>query len=83
VVGASSRTAEMVVNVVREKEKTNIRTHSHDDGVKLAAPVVHTLETAIEWIGDDELVEVTPASIRIRKRHLGLEDRRRAFKRGN
>jgi GTP-binding protein len=83
VVGECAREHEMVVNVVRAKEKTNIRTHSHDDGVKLAAPVVHTLETAIEWIGDDELVEVTPTKIRIRKRMLGLEDRRRAFKKQN
>jgi GTP-binding protein len=83
VVGESARGDEMVVNAVRAKEKTNIRTHSHDDGVKLAAPVVHTLETAIEWIGDDELVEVTPTKIRIRKRMLGLEDRRRAFKKQN
>lgn len=83
VIGESARGEDMVVNAVRAKEKTNIRTHSHDDGVKLAAPVVHTLETAIEWIGDDELVEVTPANIRIRKRLLGLEDRKRAFKRAN
>ena len=81
VVGESARSDEMVVNAVRAKEKTNIRTHSHDDGVKLAAPVVHTLETAIEWIGDDELVEVTPNAIRIRKRSLGLEERKRAAKR--
>ena len=80
VVGESARGDEMVVNAVRAKEKTNIRTHSHDDGVKLAAARLHTLESAIEWIADDELVEVTPTSIRIRKRHLGLEDRRRAFK---
>lgn len=80
VVGESARGDEMVVNAVRAKEKTNIRTHSHDDGVKLAAPRLHTLESAIEWIADDELVEITPSSIRIRKRHLGLEDRRRAFK---
>ncbi len=80
VVGECSRNEEMVVNAVRAKEKTNIRTHSHDDGVKLAPPRVHTLETAIEWIADDELVEITPSSIRIRKRHLGLEDRRKAFK---
>ena len=83
VIGESSRGEEMVVNAVRAKEKTNIRTHSHDDGVKLAAPVEHTLESAIEWIGDDELVEVTPKNIRIRKRLLGLEDRRRAFKKTN
>jgi GTP-binding protein len=44
--------------------------------------VIHTLETAIEWIGDDELVEVTPKSIRIRKRWLSIEDRRRAGKKG-
>jgi len=80
VVGESARGDEMVVNAVRAKEKTNIRTHSHDDGVKLAAARLHTLESAIEWIADDELVEITPSSIRIRKRFLGLEDRRRAFK---
>ena len=67
----------MVVNVVREKQKTNIRTHSHDDAAKLAPPKVHTLETAIEWIADDELVEVTPDAIRIRKRVLAEQDRRR------
>ena len=83
IVGEGARGEEMVVNAVRAKEKTNIRTHSHDDGVKLAAPVIHTLETAIEWIGDDELVEVTPTKIRIRKRLLGLEDRRRAYKKQN
>jgi GTP-binding protein len=83
VVGECSRNEEMVVNAVRAKEKTNIRTHSHDDGVKLAPPRVHTLETAIEWIAEDELVEITPSSIRIRKRHLGLEDRRKAFKKSS
>jgi GTP-binding protein len=82
VVGESSRPGDMVVNAVRAKEKTNIRTHSHDEAVKLAAPVVHTLESAIEWIGDDELVEVTPDAIRIRKRLLGESNRRRAARRG-
>jgi GTP-binding protein len=71
----------MVVNCVREKEKNNIRTHSHDDAVKLAAPVLHTLETGIEFIADDELVEVTPANVRIRKRLLVESDRRRGAKR--
>ena len=80
VVGQAARNEEMVLNVVRAKEKNNIRTHSHDDGPKLAAPIIHTLETAIEWIGDDELVEVTPKNIRIRKRFLTLEDRRRQSK---
>ena len=80
VVGENAREDEMVVNAVRAKEKTNIRTHSHDEGIKLASPRIHTLETAIEWIADDELVEVTPTKVRIRKRHLGLEDRRREAK---
>jgi GTP-binding protein len=83
VIGEGARGEEMVVNAVRPKEKNNIRTHSHDDGVKLAAPVIHTLETAIEWIGDDELVEVTPTKIRIRKRALSLEDRRREHKKNS
>ena len=80
VVGENAREDEMVVNAVRAKEKTNIRTHSHDEGIKLASPKIHTLETAIEWIADDELVEVTPTKVRIRKRYLGLEDRRRQAK---
>ena len=83
VVGESARGDEMVVNAVRAKEKNNIRTHSHDDGVKLAAPRIHTLETAIEWIADDELVEVTPKAIRVRKGYLNPEDRKKAFKKAN
>ena len=83
VVGENARDDEMVVNAVRAKEKTNIRTHSHDDGPKLATPVTHTLESAIEWIGDDELVEVTPKNVRVRKRFLTLEDRRREAKRSS
>ena len=81
VVGESARNDEMIVNVVRAKEKNNIRTHSHDDAVKLAPPKIHSLETAIEFIADDELVEVTPGNIRIRKRILMEQDRRRANKR--
>jgi len=80
VVGECAREEEMVVNAVRPKEKNNIRTHSHDDAVKLPSPRIHTLETAIEWIVEDELVEVTPKAIRIRKRHLPLEERRKANK---
>ncbi|MDA0285825.1 MAG: translational GTPase TypA [Actinobacteria bacterium] len=80
VVGENSREDEMVVNSVRAKELTNIRTHGHDDGPKLATPVTHTLETGIQWIGEDELVEVTPSNIRIRKRFLSVEDRRKSNK---
>jgi GTP-binding protein len=71
----------MVVNACRAKEKTNIRTHSHDEGVKLATPREITLESAIEFIADDELVEVTPENIRIRKRILAESERRRQRKR--
>jgi len=67
----------MMVNVCREKQKTNIRTHAADDAIKLTPPKIHTLETAIEFIAEDELVEVTPGSIRIRKRILAESDRRR------
>jgi GTP-binding protein len=81
VVGENARPDEMVVNIVREKQKTNIRTHSHDDGIKLSPPRVLTLETAMEWIAEDELVEVTPQALRVRKRLLKEPDRRRTAKR--
>ncbi len=77
VVGESSRPQEMQVNPTKTKELTNIRTHSHDELIKLTPPRRHTLETAIEWIADDELVEVTPAAIRVRKRHLSESERKR------
>ena len=81
VIGESSRPEEMVVNPTKTKELTNIRTHDHDEQVRLPPPRRATLETAIEWIGEDELVEVTPESIRIRKRHLSDQQRRLARKR--
>ncbi len=80
VVGENSRADEMHVNAVREKQKTNIRTHSTDEAIKLVPPRDVTLETAIEFIADDELVEVTPTSLRLRKRILKESDRRRANK---
>ncbi|HLE39288.1 MAG TPA: translational GTPase TypA [Acidimicrobiia bacterium] len=80
IVGESSRPDEMVVNPTRTKELTNIRTHAHDEAVRLAPPRRVTLETGIEWIAGDELVEVTPTAIRLRKRHLSESDRRMARK---
>jgi GTP-binding protein len=77
VIGENARPDDMMVNVCREKQKTNIRTHAADDAIKLTPPKIHTLETAIEFIAEDELVEVTPGSIRIRKRVLAESDRRR------
>lgn len=81
VVGESARPGDMMVNVAREKQKTNIRTHAADDAIKLAPPRRLTIETAVELVGDDELVEVTPSSVRARKRLLLEQDRRRAAKR--
>jgi GTP-binding protein len=80
VIGEASRPEEMVVNPVRPKQLTNIRTHASDEAVNLRPPRQITLETAIEWIAEDELVEVTPAAIRVRKRHLKEPDRRRQGK---
>ena len=77
VVGENARSEEMLINVVREKAKNNIRTHSHDDAVKLPPKREMTLEVAIEFIDADELVEITPLNIRVRKRILKEEDRRR------
>jgi cysteine desulfurase len=67
----------MDVNATKEKKLTNIRTHSHDDALRLVPPPPMTLETAIEFIAADELVEVTPRAIRMRKRLLSQHDRRR------
>ncbi|MDQ6695947.1 MAG: translational GTPase TypA [Actinomycetota bacterium] len=80
VIGENSRPDDMTVNVIREKQKTNIRTHSADDAIKLTPPRIHSLETAIEFIAADELVEVTPTNVRIRKRVLTEQGRRRLKK---
>jgi GTP-binding protein len=77
VVGESARAGDMVVNVTREKQMSNIRTHASDKAIKLVPPRLLTIESAIELIGDDELVEITPSSIRARKRLLRESDRRR------
>ncbi|MBA2337799.1 MAG: translational GTPase TypA [Acidimicrobiia bacterium] len=81
VIGEASRPEDMVVNAARAKQLTNIRTHAKDEAVRLDPVRRFTLETAIEWIADDELVEVTPKAIRVRKRHLTESDRRLAAKR--
>jgi GTP-binding protein len=81
VVGENSRPGDMMVNVTREKQKTNIRTHAADDAIKLTPPRVLTIETAVELVVEDELVEVTPTSVRVRKRILLESERRRASKR--
>lgn len=77
IIGENSRPEDMVVNATREKAKSNIRTTASDDAIKLVPPRIHTLETAIEFIAEDELIEVTPKDLRLRKRVLREQDRRR------
>jgi GTP-binding protein len=78
VIGLHSRANDLTVNPLKAKQLTNIRTVLKDDAVQLAAPMKMTLEQALEFIEDDELVEVTPEAIRIRKIHLLEHERKRA-----
>jgi GTP-binding protein len=77
VIGLHSRDNDLVVNPVRTKQLTNIRAAGKDEAILLTPPIRHTLESAIEFIADDELVEITPRSIRIRKRLLLAHERKR------
>ncbi len=79
--GENSRPDELPANPTRPKQLTNIRTHAADEAIRLKPPRHLTLETAIEWIADDELVEVTPLAIRVRKRYLTESERKLARKR--
>jgi GTP-binding protein len=80
VIGIHSRDNDLVVNPIKGKQLTNVRASGTDEAVRLVPPIQVTLESAIEFIADDELVEITPKSIRIRKRHLLENDRKRASK---
>jgi GTP-binding protein len=82
VIGLHSRSNDLVVNALKGKQLTNIRAAGTDEAQVLTPPQVHTLEQALEFIDDDELVEVTPASIRIRKRHLSESSRKQASRSG-
>src|SRR3989339_318777 len=78
IVGECSRAKDMPVNACKEKKKTNIRSAGADEAVKLTPPIVLTIESAIEFISDDELVEITPKNIRLRKKLLTENERARA-----
>ena len=78
VIGVHSRDNDLVVNPIREKHLTNIRAAGKDEAILLTPPIRLTLELAVEFIEDDELIEITPRSIRVRKRHLQEHERRRA-----
>ena len=78
VIGIHSRDNDLVVNPIKGKQLTNIRASGKDEAIALTPPIQLTLEYAVEFIADDELAEVTPKSIRIRKRHLLAHERKRA-----
>ncbi|HEY9042862.1 MAG TPA: translational GTPase TypA [Rheinheimera sp.] len=78
VIGIHSRSNDLTVNCLKGKQLTNVRASGTDEAINLVPPIRYTLEQALEFIDDDELVEVTPKSIRIRKRHLTENDRKRA-----
>ncbi len=78
IVGIHSRDNDLTVNPIRTKQLTNIRASGKDEAIDLVPPIGLTLEYAVEFIADDELVEITPKSIRLRKRYLQEHERRRA-----
>jgi GTP-binding protein len=78
IIGIHSRDNDLVVNPIKGKQLTNVRASGTDEAVRLVPPIELTLEYAVEFIADDELVEVTPKSIRIRKRHLKEHERKKA-----
>ncbi|HMM46613.1 MAG TPA: translational GTPase TypA [Thiobacillaceae bacterium] len=78
IIGIHSRDNDLVVNPIKGKKLTNVRASGSDEAVRLTPPIKLTLESAVEFIDDDELVEITPKSIRIRKRHLLEHERKRA-----
>ncbi|CAM5796800.1 translational GTPase TypA [Rhizobacter sp. Root404] len=82
IIGIHSRDNDLVVNAVRGKQLTNFRVSGKEDAIKITPPIILTLEYAVEFIADDELVEITPKSIRIRKRHLKEHDRKKASRVG-
>lgn len=80
IIGIHSRENDLVVNPIKGKQLTNVRASGTDEAVRLTPPVALTLESAIEFIDDDELVEVTPQNVRLRKRYLNETERKRANK---
>jgi len=82
IIGIHTRDNDLVVNPIKGKQLTNVRASGTDEAVRLVPPIQLTLESAIEFISDDELVEITPKSIRLRKRHLKEHERKRANREG-
>ena len=81
IVGLNSRGEDLAINVCKEKHLTNTRASGSDDALRLVPPIQMSLEKAIEFIAEDELVEVTPKNIRLRKVILNNKDREKAARR--
>jgi GTP-binding protein len=78
IIGLNNRDNDLVVNPLKGKKLTNMRAAGKDENVVLTPPIRFTLEQAMEFIDDDELIEVTPSSVRLRKRNLKATDRKRS-----
>jgi GTP-binding protein len=81
IVGETARAGDMDVNVAKGKKLTNMRAAGSDENILLEPPRQVTLESALEWIAEGELVEVTPDAVRLRKRHLKAHERKKASRR--
>ena len=80
VIGIHSRESDLIVNPIKGKQLTNVRSSGTDEAVRLVPAVALSLESAVEFIDEDELVEITPKNIRIRKRFLNEHERKRALR---
>jgi len=80
IVGENARDEDIIVNVCKTKQLTNMRASGADEAIRLEPPLLHTLEQAIEWIADDEYIEITPQSLRLRKKYLDHNERLRMSK---
>ena len=80
IIGIHSRDNDLIVNPIKGKQLTNVRSSGTDEAVRLVPPILMSLEYAVEFIDDDELVEITPKSLRLRKRHLLEHERKKASK---
>ena len=80
IIGESAKNIDMDVNPLKNKKLTAIRSSGRDEAMLLTPPRIFSLEEALEWINDDELVEVTPDAIRIRKKGLTAQDRRNLYR---
>jgi GTP-binding protein len=80
IVGENARDEDIIVNVCKTKQLSNMRASGADEAIRLEPPLLHTLEQAIEWIADDEYIEITPQSLRLRKKFLDHNERVRMSK---